>query len=56
MNDRPSLHDEIIDAVEDEEARLKDRIERLGYRLWARLVAVRGRLHRCAMFRRHRPS
>jgi hypothetical protein len=39
-DDKPHLRDEIIDAVEDEEALVKNRIERAGFWVWERLVAL----------------
>ena len=52
---RPHRRDEIIDAFEDGEARLKFQIESLGARLWSRLVALTRSLRSVQKFRRHRP-
>ena len=52
---RPHLHDEIIDAFEDEEARLKFKIESLGARLWSWLVQMTRSLRSASKSPRRRP-
>ncbi|GGD41320.1 hypothetical protein [Aureimonas glaciei] len=54
-DDKPRRLDEIIDAVEDEEALVKNRIERAGFWVWGRVLALARLLRGAPKARRHRP-
>ncbi|BDA85366.1 hypothetical protein Sa4125_29080 [Aureimonas sp. SA4125] len=54
-DEKPALRDEIIDAVEDEEALLKSRIERFGSRVWRGLLAAARSLRGAPASDRHAP-
>jgi hypothetical protein len=54
-DEKPPLGQEIVDAVEDEEAIIKNRIERFGFWVWERLTAFGRALRGVAKPRRRRP-
>lgn len=54
-DEKPRLREDIIDAIEDEEALVKNRIERAGFWLWGRVSALARLIRGAAKPRRHRP-